>query len=316
MLSIRPFEGADVESAGHLLAARHRRERALHPLLPATYDDPGAAADAVREVFAAEDASGAVAERDGRMVGYLVGAPKSDASWGSNVWVEGPGVAAEDEEDARDLYAAAAAGWVAEGRVAHYVLVPAGDPLERAFYRLAFGHQHTHAIMPTPSAVQVDTCVRRARRPDIPALARLEVSLPEHLRRSPVFSSVPVPTLAEVVAEYEGDFDDPDFATFVTEVDGVVVGSAIGSPIEKSGMHKGLTRPDGAGLLGFAAVLPEARGRGLGRRLGDAVLAWCHERGYPSVVTDWREANLEASRAWRAMGFTPTYTRLHRLVGH
>lgn len=33
-----------------------------------------------------------------------------------------------------------------------------------------------------------------------------------------------------------------------------------------------------------------------------------------SVVTDWRMTNLSASRAWPALGFRPTFFRLHRAI--
>ena len=48
---------------------------------------------------------------DGRLVGYLVGAPRDDSIWGDNVWVEAAGHAVEEAEDARDLYAAMVTDW-------------------------------------------------------------------------------------------------------------------------------------------------------------------------------------------------------------
>ena len=59
-------------------------------------------------------------------------------------------------------------------------------------------------------------------------------------------------------------------------------------------MHKSLALPRGAGFLGFAAVLPEHRGSGAGRVLGETVLAWARDAGYPAVVTDWRMTNVLA----------------------
>jgi hypothetical protein len=46
------------------------------------------------------------------------------------------------------------------------------------------------------------------------------------------------------------------------------------------------------------------------------VLSWAAQAGYPSIATDWRETNLLSSRAWPALGFEPTFVRLHRLTGH
>ena len=63
-------------------------------------------------------------------------------------------------------------------------------------------------------------------------------------------------------------------------------------------------------------MFPEARGLGAGRALGEAVLAWSAEQGHACVVTDWRATNLLSSRAWPALGFRPTFLRLHRLLGH
>ena len=69
-------------------------------------------------------------------------------------------------------------------------------------------------------------------------------------------------------------------------------------------------RPDDAGFLGFAAVLPEARGAGIGRVLGTTVLDWAAAEGYSGVVTDWRATNLLSSRTWPKLGWRPTFLRL------
>ena len=132
--------------------------------------------------------------------------------------------------------------------------------------------------------------------------------------RSPVFSQVVPASFEETLAEWNEDFDDPTYTTFVAERDGVVVGSAVGCAIEASSMHRSLALPAGAGFLGFAAVLPEHRGLGLGRILGEAILVWAKEAGYPTVVTDWRMTNLLSSRTWPRLGFRPTFFRLFRAI--
>src|SRR5688572_20470279 len=119
-LELRPFSEEFVDAAGGLLAARHRAHRAAEPLLPPRYEEPAAAAELVAELAAAESASGTVALRDGRLVGYLLGAPRSNPVWGEHVWVELAGHAVEEAEDLRDLYGAAAAGWVERGWVRQY----------------------------------------------------------------------------------------------------------------------------------------------------------------------------------------------------
>jgi GNAT superfamily N-acetyltransferase len=61
-----------------------------------------------------------------------------------------------------------------------------------------------------------------------------------------------------------------------------------------------------------AALLAERRGSGAGRLLGERVLAWARDAGYPTVVTDWRRRDLTSSRTWPRPGFRPTFDRLLR----
>ncbi|WP_433007987.1 N-acetyltransferase family protein [Kribbella sp. CA-294648] len=316
---IRPFETADLVAAGRLLAERQRRHRVRHPLLPAEYEDPVLALVEVTAAWETEGASGAVLVEDGEVTGYLLGAPKSSPAWGDNVWVERAGQAARDPESIRELYGVAATKWVADGKTAQYVVVPDEAELVDAWFRLGFGAQHAHAVRPVPVEPlppRPGLTVRRARRDDIQVLAELDLVLPQYQGASPVFSAGEVPTLEEALADWEQAIDDRDYATFVAERNGVVIGSSIGCSIEKSSAHGGVAQPDNAGFLAFAAVFPQARGLGAGRALGEAVLNWAAEVGYTSVVTDWRVTNLLSSRAWPRLGFVQTFHRLHRLIGY
>jgi GNAT superfamily N-acetyltransferase len=312
---VRPFDEGDIEAAGRLLAARHAEHRRHEQLLDAQFEDAEAATAEVAAAWSTDDASGAIAVQDGQTVGYLLGAPK-EPSWGPNVWIESSGVAVTSAEIIRDLYAVAAARWVAEGRSAHYALVPSHDTaLVDAFFRLAFGMQHVHGVR-EPLAEFGNATVRRARHDDVPTLAELDLVLLNHQAGSPVFASAVSFTREEALTDAAENIDNADYEVFVVERDGRVVGSSVGCALTVSSAHKGPARPDRAGFLGFAAVLPEARGTGAGRALGEAVLGWAGEAGYRSVVTDWRVTNLLSSRTWPALGFRPTFFRLHRLVGH
>ncbi len=319
-LELRPFTLDDVAPAGLLLSRRHARHRRAEPLLSARYEDANVAGVEVQRAWLTEGASGSVAEFGARMVGFLLGAPKADDVWGPSVWVDSAGHAVSEPETVRDLYGHAAARWVAEGRTAHYTLVPSYDrELVEAWFRLSFGQQHMHALRevgvalsPLPPSVRI----RAARRADVPKLAALDLALPQHQALSPVFSSARPPSLDEAQAEWEDDIGNSAFPVYVAEVDGMVIGSAVGCSIEKSSMHSGLACPDDAGFLGFAAVFPAYRGLGVGRALGEAVVRWAAETGYQSVVTDWRVTNLLSSRTWPRLGFRETWVRLHRVVGH
>ena len=318
-LELHPFSDAFLDDAAALLAQRHAAQRAFEPSFSAAYEQHETARSAVADLLTA-DASGAVATRAGTTVGYVLGTPRADSTWGPNVWVEAAGHAAVEAETIRDLYGAAAERWVDEGRTAHYTVVPASDPAAvDAWFRVGFGQQHVHAIRDLPEEPSTEPpaglMIRRPTRDDIDALARLELVLPAHQQLSPVFSALAPSPFEEARAELDEDFDDPAFATFVAVVDERVVGSAIGCPVELSGLHTGLVRPDQAAHLGFAAVFPDARGAGAGKALGRAVLDWARADGYPVIVTDWRATNLLSSRTWPTLGFRPTFLRLFRAIG-
>jgi GNAT superfamily N-acetyltransferase len=318
-LRIEPLRAEHLDDAAVLLSERHRRQRRSVPELSPEYEEPGAARAAIDDLLARPGASPFAASESGLLVGYLIGTPR-DRSRGPNMFVEGAGHAVIEPETVRDLYGAAAARWVDSGATIHSVIVPSDDPnLIDAWFRVEFGMQFTHGIRP-PATTEDDRGppegirIRRAERSDIPTLARLELALPEHQSRSPVFSPGRVPEIGEVMGELETDFDDPAFTTFVAEHEGSVIGSSVGCSIDKSSEHRGIVKAPGAGFLGFAAVLPEARGLGAGRALGEAVLVWARDAGYPTVVTDWRETNLLSSRTWPRLGFRPMFRRLNRTI--
>ncbi len=319
-LRIRPFEARDLDAAAELLAARHRRHRLAEPLLDPAFETLGAARREIEALLEADSATAWVVSAGASLAGYIVGTSKDPATWGGNVWVEAAGHAATHPAVIRELYAVAAAAWVDAGRTNQHVLVPAtDDELVDAWFSLDFGQQHVHAVREAPPASfgvvpRSELVIRRATRADLPTLAELDNVLPHHNRLAPVFSRLPVPPDEEVLAELEEDFDDPRFTTFVAEAGGRVVGSATGCSLEESSANSSLIRPARAGFLGYAAVLPDARGLGVGRALGETILAWGRDAGYPTITTDWRSTNLEADRAWRGLGFRPTFRRLHRLI--
>jgi ribosomal protein S18 acetylase RimI-like enzyme len=78
------FADEHLPEAAALLAERHRRHRSAEPLLSGRYEDPAAAAEELHRAWGAPGASGAAAIRDGRLAGYLVGAPRPGAVWGPN----------------------------------------------------------------------------------------------------------------------------------------------------------------------------------------------------------------------------------------
>jgi predicted N-acetyltransferase YhbS len=128
-----------------------------------------------------------------------------------------------------------------------------------------------------------------------------------------VFSTVPAESAEEADA-WRADVLDPRIGIVVAERDGSVVGAAVGAPIELSGEHSGLGRPDNACILSFAASRPDVRGSGVGCALTQRVFRWATERDYEIIVTDWRITNLQSSRFWPRRGFRETFVRLYRSI--
>jgi ribosomal protein S18 acetylase RimI-like enzyme len=318
-VEIRPFSDEDLDAAADLLAARHKRQRALEPLLPARFEDPEAVREEVESLWQ-RDASGSACFRGGRLVGYLLGVARDPEVWGENVWVDYAGQAFEEPEDVRDAYAAAAGEWFGQGRVHHFAQVPVSEPaLVDGWFRLSFGQQQADGVCDVPAAREVRLPDGLEIRPptvddDIEALLAVELALPRHHRSPPVFTVRPLPSEDQLREEWA--------KTFAGSEETVLVGFRDGRPVacwalvgaSDAPEFRGLHAPEQACYLKFAATIPEARGSGIGVALTDASLAWAAEQGYRAIGTDWRVTNLPASRFWPRRGFRTTFLRLYRHI--
>jgi GNAT superfamily N-acetyltransferase len=315
-LEIVPFAEDHLDDAARLLERRHERHREAEPLLPENVDfrvEIGA-------LWEMDDASGAVAVRDGLVVGYLIGAPRLGKVWGANTWVEFAGHAVEEAEDVRDLYAAVAGRWVEEGRSRHSVLVPATDPaLVDAWSRLCFGQQQALALREVPAKSEVAVPdgfeIREPDLDDLETLIEIDLALPSHQQQSPVFSGVQMISREDSREEWLNVFAG-------SEEEEILIGYQNGKPVaywglaaaEQSGQHRGLARPERACYLALASTMPEARGLGIGVALTNASFDWACDQGYHTMVTDWRMTNLFSSRFWPKRGFRTTFLRLYRSI--
>ncbi|MEM7063466.1 MAG: GNAT family N-acetyltransferase [Cyanobacteria bacterium P01_B01_bin.77] len=83
--------------------------------------------------------------------------------------------------------------------------------------------------------------------------------------------------------------------TFVAVVDGV-----------DSGMVRGVPHSDGAAYLISLWVAPQARKRGVGQTLIDAVVGWAHSEGVARLILEVGESNGNAIALYTRKGFKPT----------
>lgn len=100
---------------------------------------------------------------------------------------------------------------------------------------------------------------------------------------------------------------DPE-AALVAVAEGRVVGFMLGEV--RSGEF-GLEEP--TGWIEVLGVEPEFRGRSVGRRLGEAILAHFRERGATSVRTLVDESMDEIAGFFESMGFEPATLRPYHL---
>ena len=316
---VRRFTTDRIDDAAGLLAERHRHARIRLPALDPSYESAERAGSALAALDGLNDATGAIAYAAGKPAGYVLMTPRPAEDWGPNAWAEDVGCAGEPEA-IRAAYAMVSGELMERGVNRHYAVVPASeDELVDAWFTLSFGLQQVYAFRASVGSdfqpwAHDGLTIRRAEDRDVRALAGLHLVLPNHVRKAPVFASVTPPTVEAAEAEAAEDIHNPKYTIFVAELEGRVIATTVGCAIEVSDSWKRLMRPAHAGLLGYAATLPDARGLGAGRALCENFFVWARDEGYEWLACDWRSTNVEANRTWHAMGFRPLYLRLHRAI--
>lgn len=118
------------------------------------------------------------------------------------------------------------------------------------------------------------------------------------LRDAPdAFARTHAEEAAQPPAFWRDRLASPVAATFLAVTSDADVGVAVGAPFPER---------DGAAGLFAMWVAPEARGRGVGDELVDAVIDWARQAGYTRVVLDVGDTNVAAIRLYRRKGFERT----------
>jgi DNA-binding MarR family transcriptional regulator/GNAT superfamily N-acetyltransferase len=110
--------------------------------------------------------------------------------------------------------------------------------------------------------------------------------------------------VAGIAKDFVDNFDPARERCWIAERDGEPVGSAIVVQQTRT-----------TAQLRLLLVEPEARGRGLGRRLVEQCIGFARDTGYRRLVL-WTQSNLDAARAiYRAAGFSRVRSEKHQSFG-
>ena len=249
-----------IDSAAVLLAERHRRHRLACPALNPAFEDPAQCAPLIAEALGRD----AVAWSCRICQWHGNGLRVDDAArgvLGPNAWAEARG-SAGDAEAIRECYAAIAGDLVDQGRKGHWAMVPSSDAdLVQPWFSMSFGRQQCYAFRAPVDAhfepaAHPGLDVRRATETDIPALAQLDMVLPNHVQKPPVFSTLKPPNIEEVEAELAEDINNPKYTIWVAEHDGRVVSEMVGVAVDVSSSWGPMMKPLRAGLLAMPRPCP------------------------------------------------------------
>ena len=157
---------------------------------------------------------------------------------------------------------------------------------------------------------QTRPIIRRATPADLPEIGRLGALLiEEHYGFDQLRFLAARPGMQEGYASFmSAQLEDPNTAVLVADDNGDVIGYAFAAV--EGYDYMALRGP--AGVLHDVIVAPEHRGRGVGRLLLEATLAFFRSRGTPRVVLSTAARNEAAQRLFASMGFRRTMIEMTR----
>ncbi len=150
-------------------------------------------------------------------------------------------------------------------------------------------------MTPAPGPTAARPLIRPATLADLDALVAVHAESSAQAYAHIFPPEAPFPSDAEIAERWRPALD-PSFdavAAFAAEVEGAVVGGAIADRVGSRGF----------GNLRHLYVRPEEWGRGAGRALHDAVVAWCAEQGLASIDLWVLERNEVARSMYERWGW-------------
>lgn len=307
----------DIPAIASLLIDRQNTEIRVYPSLKNICLNTRYITDTIVELFHNSKVIGMGAFSHEELVGYIIGEIEIDTMRGRHVWVPYEGLAIRADQSPeliRYLYAKVAILWLQQGCFSHYALVPLGNQVYLdALMRLSFSIQQVHSIMGMTDYVpfeNVSDChVRLASINDREAMGRMSTIIFSHQNSSPVFEPALPERIAAIKEGYKGTVEDSDSTVLIATKDMKEVGFQIYETITSD-----LMTPDNGIELSVAGTYPLQMGNGIGKKLMNEGYRMMKEKGYSSIITDWRITNLASSTFWPKCGFKPLAYRMVRYI--
>jgi GNAT superfamily N-acetyltransferase len=327
MIAITPFDQhKHLDAAAELLAARHERDRARDPRLPAAFSMPLACRALIEPAFATDGWRGVIAEAGGRPAGFMLWAPQLFApthflagffpprSYASSYQqhAAAPGM---EYDVYREMYAALAEDAVGRGYFDHLVAIaPSDADAHEAFLSLGFARNAVAAlrdVAPTAKP-QAKVEMQLASAEDAAVIFGLSTELTLHHARSPIFWPYLRETDDSSHEMQRGLLTDPDAnAHWVAYEGGKPVGMNTFMP---PAFLSPMLLPPKTVYLFQGIVTQDARAGGVGTAILSRALEWARERGHEYLTLHFAAANLQGARFWQSSGFVPVEFGLRRRV--
>jgi ribosomal protein S18 acetylase RimI-like enzyme len=307
----------DIPAMADLLMNRQDLEIKVFPLLRNNCLNTKFIIDSLEKLFADSKVIGIGAFDNGKLAGYIMGEIKFDNRRGRHVWVPYEGIAVRADQSSeliRILYAKAAVLWLEQGCFMHYTIIPVGSQVYyEAFLKLSFFIQQVHGLMNIeeykPFENVSDAQIRAANKMDSELMGNMSSIIQSYHNSAPTFEPALPEVLADIKNGYSCTVEDNDAMIFIAEKEMKALGFQAYWPVTPD-----LMAPDGGVELSIAGTCYSQMGSGVGKKLMNECYRIMKEKGYNSIIADWRITNLASSTFWPKCGFKPIAYRMVRYI--
>ncbi|MCH1624428.1 GNAT family N-acetyltransferase [Ferdinandcohnia quinoae] len=313
----QPISIDDLPAMADLLIQRQNAEAEVFPFLKNSCLNKEYTTDLLRNLLNHKKVIGVGAFTNHELVGYLIGEIKIDTLRGRHIWVPYEGIAIRMDQSSeliRNLYAKVSVKWLEQGCFMHYTIIPLGNQVYYdAYQRLSFFIQQVHGVLNIgdykPFEHVSDIEIKIADKMDSEMMGKMSSIIQSYQNSTPTFE----PALPEVVSNihsaYKSIVEEDDPTCLIASKDMKEVGFQVYDQINTD-----LMTPDNGVELSIAGTSDSQMGKGVGKRLMNEGYRIMKEKGYNSIVTDWRITNLASSTFWPKCGFMPVAYRMVRSI--